>query len=153
MEKETIEGFTIVGLAVKTTNENGQAAQDIPALWNKFMAENIFAQIPDKTDQQIYCMYTDYEDDFRKPYTTILGCKVAKGTITIPKGLASKFIPTAQYTKIVATGNLQEGAVYKAWTNIWESDLNRAYLADFEVYGLAAQDPNNASVDIFISIK
>ncbi|GCC52268.1 AraC family transcriptional regulator [Chryseotalea sanaruensis] len=153
MEKETIEGFTIVGLAVRTTNENGQAAQDIPALWNKFMSENILAQISDKADQQIYCMYTEYEDDFRKPYTTILGCKVANNPITVPEGLVAKFVPTNNYTKIVATANLQEGAVYKAWTDIWNSNLNRAYQADFEVYGSAAQDPNNASVDIFISVN
>lgn len=148
-----IEGFTLVGLSVRTTNENGQAAQDIPALWNKFMSENIFAQISDKIDQQIYCMYTDYEDDFRKPYTTILGCKVANNPTAVPEGLVAKFVPADNYTKIVATGNLQEGAVYKAWTNIWSLDLNRVYQADFEVYGSVAQDPSNASVDIFISVK
>lgn len=153
MEKETIEGFTLVGLAIRTTNENGQAAKDIPALWNKFMSENILAQIPEKTDQQIYCMYTDYEDDFRKPYTTILGCKVANNLTTVPEGLVSKIIPTDNYAKLVATGNLQEGAVYNAWVNIWNSDLDRAYHADFEVYGLAAQDTLNASVDIFISVR
>lgn len=153
MEKETIEGFTILGLAVRTTNENGRAAIDIPALWNKFMTENIFAQIPDKTDQQIYCMYTDYEGDFTKPYTTILGCKVANDIAKLPDGLVRKFIPTANYTKVVATGNLQEGAVYKAWTDIWSSDLKRAYQADFEIYGSGAQDPNNASVDIYLSIQ
>lgn len=153
MEKETIEGFTLVGLAVRTTNEDGQSAKDIPALWNKFMTENILAHIPEKVDQQIYCMYTDYEDDFTKPYTTILGCKVANHAVDLPDGLVRKFIPTANYTKIVATGNLQEGAVYKAWVNIWNSDLNRAYQADFEVYGSGAQNPGNASVDIYLSIK
>lgn len=153
MENETIEGFTLVGLAIRTTNEHGQAAKDIPALWNKFMAENISAQIPDKLDQQIYCMYTDYEDDFRKPYTTILGCKVANDLAKIPEGLILKFIPTANYTKVVAKGNLQAGAVYNAWVNIWNSDVDRAYQADFEVYGSGAQDPGNATVDIFISIN
>jgi predicted transcriptional regulator YdeE len=153
MKKEKIEGFTIVGLAVRTTNESGQAATDIPALWNKFITENIFTKIPNKTDQQIYCMYTDYEGDFTKPYTTILGCKVANNTAKLPDGLVRKFIPTANYTKVVATGNLQDGAVYKAWVNIWEADINRAYQSDFEIYGSGAQDPNNGSVDIYLSIN
>ncbi len=153
MKKETIEGFTIVGLAVRTTNENSQAAKDIPALWNKFMTENRVEQIPNKLDHQIYCMYTDYEGDFTKPYTTILGCKVANDPAEIPDGLVRKFVPTASYTKVVATGNLLEGAVYKAWVNIWNSALSRAYQSDFEVYGLGAQDPAKASVDIYLSIK
>lgn len=153
MEKEIIEGFTLVGLAIRTTNEQGQSAKDIPALWNKFMTENIISHIPDRVDQQIYCMYTDYEGDFTKPYTTILGCKVSNNAAKLPDGLVRKFIPTANYKKVVATGNLLDGAVYKAWVNIWEADINRAYQSDFEIYGSGAQDPNNASVDIYLSIN
>ncbi|NBP68082.1 MAG: AraC family transcriptional regulator [Cytophagia bacterium] len=153
MEKEMMEGFTIVGLAVRTTNEQGQSGKDIPALWHTFMSENVMAQIPNKYDQQIYCMYTDYESDFTKPYTTILGCKVTHSPATLPHGLIAKFVPATNYHKVVAKGNLNEGAVFKAWTDIWNSDLNRAYQADFEVYGEAAQDPTHASVDIFISVK
>ena len=41
MENIKLEAFTIVGIAVKTTNENGQSAIDIDALWQKFMGEGI----------------------------------------------------------------------------------------------------------------
>jgi len=32
-----LESFKVIGISVRTTNENGQAAKDIPFLWNKFL--------------------------------------------------------------------------------------------------------------------
>jgi len=66
--------LTIVGLSVRTSNAPGKADKDIPKLWDKFMAENITTQIPNKTDETIYAIYTDYEGDHTKPYTTV-NCK------------------------------------------------------------------------------
>lgn len=34
MKTQTIETFQVIGIAVRTTNENNQAAQDVPILWN-----------------------------------------------------------------------------------------------------------------------
>lgn len=41
MSTQTIRKFNVIGISVRTTNENGQAGQDIPALWNKFVTEGI----------------------------------------------------------------------------------------------------------------
>jgi len=88
---ENIESFYVIGIAVRTSNENGQAAQDIPALWNRFMSDNMMAQIPNKTDGAVYCIYTDYQKDHTKPYTTIIGCKVST-LDEVPKGMIGKTI-------------------------------------------------------------
>lgn len=146
-----IEETYVVGLAVRTTNENDQAAKDIPALWQRFFLENIAPGIPDKTGSELYCIYTDYEDDFTKPYTTILGCPVADLS-QIPEGLTGHTIAAGDYTHFQAKGKLNEGIVYQEWTGIWNSGMQRAYGSDFEIYGEKAQDPENATVDIFISI-
>ncbi len=151
MNSEKIQGFSIIGIAVRTTNEDGQSGKDIPALWNKFMTENAMDKIPGKIDQSIYCMYTDYEKDHTKPYTTILGCRVENLSI-IPEGMAGKEIASAFYSKFIAKGNLQEGVVFNEWLKIWESDLQRKFTADFEVYGEKARDPENAEVEIFIAV-
>ena len=74
---QKIKSFSVVGISIRTTNENGQATKDIPALWGKFMSEGIIEKIPNKIDNTVYCIYTDYEKDHTKPYTTILGCKVS----------------------------------------------------------------------------
>lgn len=152
MEHQKIQAFSVIGIAVRTTNENGQAAKDIPALWNTFITENIAAQIPGKTGSDIYCIYTGYVKDHTQPYTTIVGCKV-ENLNHIPAGMTGKLITAGTYTQFTAKGNLMEGAVFNAWENIWGSDLDRAFTADFEVYGEKAQNPANAEVDIFVAIN
>lgn len=152
MNNQTIQRFSIIGIAVRTTNENGQAGQDIPALWNRFITEKILEQIPNKIDHSLYCIYTDYEKDHTKPYTTILGCKVSH-LDTVPTGMVGKTFEEATYTKFVAKGNLLQAVVFNEWTKIWNSELNRAFTADFEIYGEKAQNLENAEVDIFVALK
>jgi predicted transcriptional regulator YdeE len=152
MSNQTIQKFSVIGISVRTTNENGQASQDIPALWNKFMTEGVAEQIPNKVDNSIYCIYTEYEKDHTKPYTTILGC-IVENLDTIPNGMVGKAFDEATYTKHIAKGNILQGMVFGEWTKIWNSDLDRTFTADFEVYGEKAQNPENAEVDIFVAVK
>jgi len=151
MEKQQVTAFKIVGIAVRTTNENQQAAIDIPALWGKFMAEKVLERIPNKVDSTIYCVYTDYEKDHTKPYTTILGCKVNSGEI-IPEGMVLKEISTGDYHHQTVKGNLMQGAVIEAWMKIWNSDIPRIYSADFEIYSANAQDPENGEMEIYLAV-
>jgi predicted transcriptional regulator YdeE len=152
MDTQKINTFSIIGIAVRTTNENGQSGKDIPALWQKFMAQGMLEKIPCKIDDTLYCIYTDYESDYTKPYTTILGCKVANAD-TIPDGMMAKTFAGGEYNRYTAKGNLMQGIVFDEWVKIWDSHITRAYTADFEVYGKKAEDPANAEVDIFIAIK
>jgi len=144
--------FYVVGIAVRTTNENGQSGIDIPKLWETFMKENILDQIPNKVSSAIYCLYTDYEKDHTKPYTTLLGCSVAN-LRDIPKNLIGKTVEEADYTKFIAKGNLASGVVYNEWLKIWDAPLSRAFTTDFEVYGEKAQNSEDAEVDIFIAVN
>ncbi len=148
----TIKPFYIIGIAVRTTNENEQAANDISALWNRFLSENIVQKIPNRVEDNIYSVYTEYEKDHTKPYTTLLGCKV-NSLENVPEGMVGKSFEGDDYKVFTAKGNLQEGAVYKAWLDIWNANIKRAYTADFEVYGTKAQNPTNAEVDIFVAVK
>ena len=152
MSREKIEQFSIIGISVRTSNENGQAMQDIPLLWNRFIIEGIAGQITNKIDDSIYCIYTEYEKDHTKPYTTILGCRV-KNLNAIAPGLVGKTFNEATYVKHTAKGNILQGLVFNEWLKIWSLDLNRNFTADFEVYGKKAQNPENAEVDIFVAVK
>lgn len=146
-----VQTFTVVGISVRTTNENGQSGKDIPALWEKFMKEGIAAQIPNKVDNTVYCIYTEYEKDYTLPYTTILGCKVY-AVEELPEGMKACRIETADYKQYTAKGDIWQGSVYNEWVGIWNGGLQRAYTADFEVYGSRAADPHNAEVDIFVAV-
>ena len=152
MTAQKINPFSVIGIAVITTNENGQSGIDIPALWNKFMSERVLERIPNKIDNTLYCVYTDYEKDHTKPYTTILGCK-AESLDSIPDGMIGKTIEGGNYIPLFAKGNLLQRVVFNEWVKIWNSTMERSYTADFEVYGEKAQNPESAEVDICIAVK
>ncbi|MEO8532549.1 MAG: GyrI-like domain-containing protein [Flavobacterium sp.] len=144
--------FSVIGISIRTTNEEGQSGKDIPALWSKFISEAIAEKIPNKTSQDIICVYTDYEKDHTKPYTTILGCLVDNLDF-IPEGMTGKTIEASNQVKFTAKGNLAEGIVFNEWIEIWNSDLDRTFTADFEIYGEKSQNTENAEVDIYIAIR
>ncbi len=152
MEQTKIKELKVIGISVRTTNENGKAAEDIPQLWNKFLSENILEKIPNKVNSNIYSIYTDYEGDYMKPYTTILACEVSSFD-EVPEGMVAKTIGGGNYKKYVAKGNLKENIVYNAWLKIWEDKIDRAYTSDFEVYGAKAQNQEDAEIDIFVGVQ
>ena len=152
MQNLKIEPFKVIGIKVKTTNQNEQALQDIGALWNKFLSEGIASKIPNKIEETIFSIYTNYEGDHTQPYDTILGCKVSCLDI-IPNGMIGQSFEGGNYCKFICNGDLTKGAVYESWLKIWKEDLDRLYTADFELYGEKAQDPSNAEVEIYIAIK
>ncbi|MEL6848541.1 MAG: GyrI-like domain-containing protein [Bacteroidota bacterium] len=152
MQKETLAGFTVIGIHCRTSNQENRAVQDIPALWSRFMQENVASSIPQKLSPEVYCVYTDYEGDHNLPYTVLIGCKVAPDTPT-PEGMVKRQIEAGDYQSFMAEGNLQEGAVTQTWFQIWESGLDRRFQADFEVYGELAANPVFAKVPIYVGLK
>lgn len=146
------EEIIIAGLSVRTTNENNQAAIDIPALWQQFMSGNYLDIIPHKTDNSIYCLYTDYEKDHTRPYTTILGCRVTSAQ-DLPHGLTAKRFTADKYKVFTAKGRIADGIVFNEWLNIWKADIKRKFTTDIEVYGAAAQNINNAEIPILVAIE
>ncbi len=151
MEKVEVAPFQIIGITVRTTNQNNQGAEDIGELFNKFLSENLMTKIPNRVENDIYSVYTDYESDHTGHYTTLLGCKVSS-LDNIPPGMVGKSICGGTYTTFVAKGDLSKGVVAKEWMKIWDSGIKRAYSADYEIYGEKAQNPKDAEVPIYIAI-
>jgi len=154
MDKTTVKAFKVIGISVRTTNENGQSAKDIEAIWERFWGEKIQEKIPNKVNDNIYAVYTDYETDFNGAYTTIIGLPVSS-LENIPKGFVGIKIEKAEYQKFVSKGKMPK-AVVNTWVEIWKNnDLNRArvYKADFTIHGRKYYDGNNAEVETFISIE
>lgn len=152
MQTVKIEPFKIIGISIRTTNENGQASKEIAELWGKFMSDNILTKIPNKVDNEIYSLYTDYESDHTKPYTVILGCKV-ENLDNIPNSMVGKSLDGGTYVKTTVKGDLMQGLVVNQWSKIFEMELDRTYDADFEIFGEKAQNPSDAEVDFYVGIK
>lgn len=152
MEKIKIEPFQLIGIGIRTTNKNNQANSEIAELWQRFMRDNILEKIPNKIDNTIYSLYTDYEGDYTKPYTAVLG-SIVKNLSDIPEGMVGKSFEGGNYVKTIAKGDLMDGLIVNHWSKIWEMPLERAFTADFEVFGEKAQNPSNAEVDFYVAIK
>ncbi|TJZ61499.1 AraC family transcriptional regulator [Sphingobacterium olei] len=152
MKKVSVEPFKVIGISVRTTNENNQAGKDIADLWDKFINEKILETIPNKLNNNVYSIYTDYESDHTKPYTTILGCEVAI-LDAIPEGMVGKSFIGGNYVKLSAKGDLTQGLIINKWLEIWEMDLDRLFTTDFEVFSEKAQNPKDAEIDFLIAVK
>lgn len=152
MEKVKIEPFKVIGISIRTTNENNQAATDIAGLWQRFIRGALIEKISNKVDATIYSLYTDYEGDYTKPYTALLGCQVSHLS-EIPEGMTGKSFEGGSYIKTSAKGDLLKSLVINHWAKIWQAAIDRAYTTDFEVYGEKAQNPSDAEVDFLIAIR
>ena len=143
--------FAIVGIAVRTTNQDGRAQKDIGALWERFFRENVAGRIAERQSPGIYCVYTDYDSDFQGPYTTLLGYRVTS-LDNIPEGLTGKMIPAYSYRLFVTKGKIPE-ALVATWMKIWQTCGDRAYVADFDIYSPDDGDPQAATVETYVSVK
>lgn len=150
---EQLDGFKIIGISIGTTNENGKSAEDLGKLWERFYSENIPGQISNTVSDEIYSVYTDYENDFRGKYTSIIGLKVSS-LDQIPDGLIGREFNGGKYQKFVAKGQMPN-AVMETWKEIWSKnkELNRKYTTDFEVYGAKSQKGENSEVGIYIATE
>jgi predicted transcriptional regulator YdeE len=148
--------LTIIGLSVRTRPE--AAATDIPALWQRFLAEGVPGKLP-ACDAYLYALYCDYERDFRAGYTMVLGVAV-DAQAPVPEGMRRVRVPAGPYARFAVKGD-PAAVVWGAWQHIngegdgaWRRQGERRYLADFERYVAATLDasPANAEVELCVGL-
>ena len=140
----------IMGIEVRTTNENNQAATDIQKAWERFYNESIQDNIPNKVSEEVFGLYTDYEKDHTTPYSLVIGCEV-NNVDTVPTGMVVKTVPASNYAKYTAKGEFPT-SVLNTWLKIWSTPLARTYTGDFEVYGNKFHQ-ESPEVDVYIAIS
>ena len=155
-----LDAFEVMGIAARTNNakesvENGA----IPELWQHVMQEHVLDRLPNKTDPDLYAVYTDYASDANGDYTLVLSAKVSNASDSlIPSGMVRKKVPAGEYAVFTSERGPVAKVVVETWKRIWayyqsSANAERAYRADFELYDERASDPNNAQVDIYIALK
>lgn len=136
--------LTVVGITTRTSN---QRIDEIGMLWQRFYSSNVSAQVVSRFDKRIYSVYSDYESDASGEYNLLIGCAVSPDLLDaqVPNGMAKKTVPAGKYAVFEAIGELPAGIV-AAWHEVWSSDLDRSYDADFERY----EEDGTATVHIGI---
>ena len=111
--------------------------------------KGIIDKISNKLSKDIYCIYYEYESDFNAPYSVMLGCRV-ESLINIPTGLVGLKIPRTKYLRFDSYGELPD-CLIKTWSEIWNSEIDRRYSFDFDVYPEYPTD--SAQVQTFVSVN
>lgn len=144
--------FLVVGIRARTTHRIeaiGQTAK-IPALWRRFFAEDIAAQILERLpDPAAIAVYANYENGDRGPYSLLIGHKVQTLDRT-PKGLSGVPVPAGRYLRFTVEGSLPETPA-AGWQEIRKyfeltHEYERAFTADFEVH-------SSQAVEIYVAVK
>jgi predicted transcriptional regulator YdeE len=138
----------VVGMALRTSNE--EAEKTIPAHWQRFQSSSTYKQITNRISDDIYAVYTNYEGDYTKPYTLIIGFEVSS-LDNIPTGFVGVTIPASRYEVYSA----KEGVippVYQTWKKIWKTPLKRTYKADFELYRADLKTQMPPEVLIYVGV-
>jgi len=129
---ETIPAFSVVGVS-KVISGNEKASEEINGLWERFFGQSIGMDVPNRVDDVIYAVYSDYEGDHTQPYRLTIGYKIS-GDPEMKDHLHHVEVQKADYAMMSAAGE-QPKALMETWTAIWQSDLDRRFETDFEVYG------------------
>jgi predicted transcriptional regulator YdeE len=146
-----IPAKTVIGISRRTSNADGRSTTDMMAAWAMFLQTNASAKIKNRSlPPTMYAVYSDYESDWQKEYSYLIGCGVTR-TGTVPEGMELRKIPAQTYAVFTAKGQMPD-EILAVWSLVWLSDLPRTYNFDFEVYDKRFTDPNQKEVDICVAI-
>ena len=145
-ESVFLPGFTVAGVSARVRNDRPEA---FAQLWDEFRKADIPAALPQRRSDEVYSLYTQYESDHTGEFTLVIGYAVADG-VSVPDELDAHDVPAAHYAVIRAEGPMPQ-ALIETWRAIWESDLQRTYTGDFDLYRQGV-DGAPGPIDIHVAV-
>jgi predicted transcriptional regulator YdeE len=150
--------FWVAGYSIRTNNADEISGRGrIGNLWRRFIQHNLAASLPNRVDQSLVVVYSDYGSDERGEYGYLLGARVSSIEHLRPQMSYRKIVagPYAVFTTSVGPRVL---ALQAAWQSIWSSSPaelggQRAFLTDYELYDRRSADPDHAQIEIHIGLR
>lgn len=143
---------TVVGITARTNNSSPKMSAVIGGLWKRFF-EEAYGKISDKANPYTMGIYTDYSSGEKGDYTIMTACEVTSESGNEP--FEVRKIPAGKYAEFEIVGDMDTAAQFKEidrlWRELWEMDLERSFVYDFEEY--RSSDPNRADIHIYIGLK
>jgi len=153
-----MQGFTMVGIAGRTSNAKEMTREGIIGkFWGRLMQDNLLKRIPNRADENIIAVYTDYASDHNGDYTYVLGAKVTQES-EIPAGMVATKVASGKYADFMSERGQASRVVPEIWRKIngLPSRVpggDRTYRSDFEIYDQRARNPQDAIVEVFVAIR
>lgn len=142
-----LKDMMVAGLSARTNNYAPDMGNVISGLWEQFMG--VYSSVLYKANEKTLGIYTEYEGRETEDYSVLAACEVKK-TEGQPDGITIKTIPAGTYAKFTAEGDGKE-AVAKVWKQLWDMDLPRSFVCDFEEYETIEE--GQGRVHIYIGLK
>lgn len=144
----------LIGKTIRTTNAEGKCITDLSKFWCDFYKNNESINIPNKTDET-YCfgVYSNYESDAKGYFDYTIAYQVDSFD-NIPDGFTAITVEPGNFAKFKEESVMDlAGKCNSLWNKIWNSDIDRAYQIDYEVYEEATSCGENPQMEYFISVK
>ena len=148
MRIKYIDKFYVAGITTRTNNKNefNEETALIPALWQKYVDDNIENKTFNKSkNMAMYGLYNKYEKDMNADYDYTIGVEVTK-----PKNAIT--VERDKYLIFNKIGDFPD-VVIETWKDVWgyfdseNCKHKRTYNIDFEKY------ISENEVEIYISIE
>ena len=125
-------GFTVAGIASRTSNEKEMSGNGVIAKqWGRLFQEGLLEKIPNRADQNVVAVYTDYASDHHGEYTFLLGSRVTSDG-NVPPGMLSKKIAGGKFAVFTTEKGPADRVVPSAWIKI--NSLPRTAVGGDRVY-------------------
>jgi predicted transcriptional regulator YdeE len=125
----------------------------------QYFHKMLFEKIPNrKKPGTTFCVYTDYDNDYRGAFTYFIGEEVLSFDTPLSKGFQKLTIPKQQYAKFTTSPAPLPDVRENAWKNIRKMSMQElggtlCYDSDFEIYDERAADHKKIILDIYVGIK
>jgi len=129
------EPFTVLGYGIRTDGK--ASAEEIPALWQKVMADDALTHMPGRLTDDVYAVYTNLEHAGRSRegwFTFVIGVAVDPSTV-VPEHLTLVSVPASERVEFSVPGR-DPSRVLEAWQAAWSyDDARKTFLCEYERYG------------------
>jgi predicted transcriptional regulator YdeE len=144
--------INIVGVELRTSNDNGRAFEEIPPFWEKFYTNAVSDMISNKKSMDVFSLYTNFENQGKNNqgmYSMIIGHEV-ESLEDLPSGFVGFTIPTSGYLVFpVEDGKVEN--VIKTWETIWnipaDDKKEWTFTCEFERY------KSDGEIEVYIGTK
>jgi len=151
----------LVGICVRTSYEQelDKMKGNIFPYVRRYFHEVLSEKIPNRAKPgTTFCVYTNYESDYRGAYTYFIGEEVTSLDHPLPEDYQKLIIPTQKYVKFTTAPAPMPEVIVNAWSSIWKMSSaelggKRCYHTDYEIYDERAKDHQNIVLDIWIGIE
>lgn len=143
MNRKIHDAFVVIGLSARVRNDE---PSQIGALWERFFRSGLLERGLNTNSADIYCVYHAYEGNHSDPFEVTIGYCVPTSAVC-PAGFSRVEVPQQTVAVFEAIG-IQPKALISQWQAIWESPLERAFVADFDVYDADRRDRVTVNVGL-----